>query len=95
MQPGQTIAYKQNASNEQLQSALEKALPAAAAQVKNISSKFKGATDTETCRKIFDFLKKEIQYDKDGFTQKLNILAPCFEKDVATANLILCLQLRS
>ena len=71
MQPGQTIAYKQNASNEQLQSALEKALPAAAAQVKNISSKFKGATDTETCRKIFDFLKAKVQYDKDGFTQKI------------------------
>ena len=61
MQPGQTIAFKQNASNEQLQSALEKALPAAAAQVKNISSKFKGATDTETCRKIFNFLKGNLQ----------------------------------
>ena len=71
MQPGQTIAFKQNASNEQLQSALEKALPAAAAQVKNISSKFKGATDTETCRKIFDFLCKKVKYDKDGFTQKI------------------------
>ena len=71
MQPGQTIAFKQNASNEQLQSALEKALPAAAAQVKNISSKFKGATDTDTCRKIFDFLCKKVKYDKDGFTQKI------------------------
>ena len=71
MQPGQTIAFKQNASNEQLQSALEKALPAAAAQVKQLAPKFKGATDTDTCRKIFDFLKAKVQYDKDGFTQKI------------------------
>jgi hypothetical protein len=71
MQPGQTIAFKQNASNEQLQSALEKALPGAVAQVKQIAPKFKGATDTDTCRKIFDFLCKKVKYDKDGFTQKI------------------------
>lgn len=71
MTPGQTIAYKQNASNEQLQSALEKALPGAVAQTKEISKQFKGATDTDTCRKIFDFLCKKVKYDKDGFTQKI------------------------
>jgi hypothetical protein len=71
MQPGQTIAFKQNASNQQLQSALEKALPMAVAQTKEISKAFKGATDTDTCRKIFDFLKAKVQYDKDGFTQKI------------------------
>lgn len=71
MTPGQTIAYKQNASNEQLQSALEKALPGAAKQTKGISQQFKGATDSDTCRKIFDFLKTKVKYDKDGFTQKI------------------------
>jgi hypothetical protein len=71
MTPGQTIAYKQNASNEQLQSALEKALPGAAKQTKGISQQFKGATDSDTCRKIFDFLKTKVTYDKDGFTQKI------------------------
>lgn len=71
MKPGQTIAYKQNASNEQLQSCLEKALPGAVAQTKQMAPQFKGATDTDTCRKIFDFLCKKVKYDKDGFTQKI------------------------
>jgi len=71
MTPGQTIAYKQNASNEQLQSALQNALPGAAKQTKGISQQFKGATDSDTCRKIFDFLKTKVTYDKDGFTQKI------------------------
>lgn len=71
MKPGQNISIKQNASNEQLQSCLEKALPGAVAQTKNIAPQFKGATDTDTCRKIFDFLLKKVKYDKDGFTQKI------------------------
>ena len=71
MQPGQNITVKTNASNAQLQSALERALPGAVAQTKDIAQQFKGATDTDTCRKIFDFLKNKIRYDKDGFTQKI------------------------
>ena len=71
MKPGQNISIKQTASNEQLQSCLEKALPGAVAQTKNIAPQFKGATDSDTCRKIFDFLLKKVKYDKDGFTQKI------------------------
>ena len=66
MRPGQNITYKVNASNEQLQSALEQALPGAVAQTKQIAPQFKGASDSDTCRKIFDFLKTKITYDKDG-----------------------------
>jgi hypothetical protein len=71
MKPGQNIILKTNASNEQLQRALESALPGAVAQTKEIAPQFKGATDSDTCRKIFDYLKKRVQYDKDGFTQKI------------------------
>ena len=71
MRPGQNITIKTNASNAQLQTALEKALPGAVAQTKDIAPQFKGATDTDTCRKIFDFLKNKVKYDKDGFTQKI------------------------
>lgn len=71
MRPGQNITIKTNASNAQLQTALEQALPGAVAQTKNIAPQFKGATDTDTCRKIFDFLKTKVKYDKDGFTQKI------------------------
>ena len=71
MRPGQNITYKVNASNAQLQSALEQALPGAVAQTKQIAPQFKGASDADTCRKIFDFLKTKITYDKDGFTQKI------------------------
>ena len=71
MRPGQNITIKTNASNEQLQTALEQALPGAVAQTKNIAPQFKGASDTDTCRKIFNFLKAKVKYDKDGFTQKI------------------------
>lgn len=71
MKPGQNITVKQAATNAQLQRALEAALPGAVAQTKDISPKFKGATDSETCKKIFDYLKNQIRYDKDGFTQKI------------------------
>ena len=71
MRPGQNITYKVNASNEQLQSALEQALPGAVAQTKQIAPQFKGASDSDTCRKIFDFLKTRITYDKDGSNQKI------------------------
>lgn len=71
MKPGQNITVKQAATNAQLQRALEAALPGAVAQTKDIAPKFKGATDSETCKKIFDYLKTQIRYDKDGFTQKI------------------------
>lgn len=71
MKPGQNITVKQAATNAQLQRALEAALPGAVAQTKDIAPKFKGATDSETCKKIFDYLKNQIRYDKDGFTQKI------------------------
>ena len=71
MRPGQNITIKTNASNAQLQTALEQALPGAVAQTKNIAPQFKGASDTDTCRKIFNFLKAKVKYDKDGFTQKI------------------------
>lgn len=71
MTPGQNITVKTNATNQQLQKALESALPGAVAQTREIAPQFKGATDSDTCRKIFDFLKTKVQYDKDGFTQKI------------------------
>jgi len=71
MKPGQNIIVKTAATNEQLQRALEAALPGAVAQTKDIAPKFKGGTDSETCKKIFDYLKTQIRYDKDGFTQKI------------------------
>lgn len=71
MKPGQNITVKTAATNQQLQRALEAALPGAVAQTKNIAPKFKGGTDSETCKKIFDYLKTQVRYDKDGFTQKI------------------------
>jgi hypothetical protein len=71
MKPGQNITVKQAATNQQLQRALEAALPGAVAQTKDIAPQFKGATDCDTGKKIFDYLKKNVRYDKDGFTQKI------------------------
>lgn len=71
MKPGQNITVKTAATNQQLQRALEAALPGAVAQTKDIAPKFKGGTDSETCKKIFDYLKTQVRYDKDGYTQKI------------------------
>ena len=40
-------------------------VPAAAKQMREVAKHFKASTELDTCRKIWDFLKKEIKYVKD------------------------------
>ena len=51
-----TTVVKRNASNSDLQRAIEAAIPTAVAQMKQRSNEFKGRTEAETCKKIFDYL---------------------------------------
>ena len=71
--PNQNITYKVGATNFELQRAIEAALPAAVAQTKDLAKKFKGSTEKETCSKIFNFLKNDIQYKVDGDNQKIKL----------------------
>ena len=71
--PNQNITYKVGASNMQLQRAIEAALPAATKQMQGMAKQFKGSTEKQTCRNIFDYLMKNIHYKVDGDNQKIKL----------------------
>jgi hypothetical protein len=56
-----------------LQRAIEAAIPTAVAQMKQRSNEFKGKTEAETCKKIFDYLKNQITYKADGSEQQVRV----------------------
>lgn len=71
--PNQNITVRDNATNAELQKAIEAAIPAAVQQTKKIAPRFKGRTEKETCKKIFDFLKSNVNYKVDGENQKVQL----------------------
>ena len=68
-----TTVVKRNASNSDLQRAIEAAIPTAVQQMKDRSNQFKGATEAETCKKIFDYLKNHVNYKADGAEQQVRL----------------------
>jgi hypothetical protein len=68
-----TTVVKRNASNIDLQKAIEAAIPTAVVQMKQRSNEFKGKTEAETCKKIFDYLKNQITYKADGAEQQVRV----------------------
>jgi hypothetical protein len=68
-----TTVVKQNASNIDLQKAIEAAIPTAVAQMKQRSQEFRGSSEAETCKKIFDYLKNQINYKADGLEQQVRV----------------------
>lgn len=71
--PNQNITISSNATNLQLQKAIEAAIPAATEQTKKMAARFRGGNELETCKKIFDFLKYKINYKVDGENQKIQL----------------------
>lgn len=69
---GHTIV-KRNATNSELQAAIEAAIPQAVAQAKSIAMRYKGKNEAETCKKIFDYLKNNINYRADGPDQAVRL----------------------
>ena len=65
-------SVKKDATNSELQLAIEKAVPMATKQMAVRSQQFKGATEKETCKKIFDYLK-QIKYKADGDEQQIRL----------------------
>lgn len=63
---------KNNASNSELQAAIEAVIPMATKQMQSRSNQFKGATEKETCKKIFDYLKA-LNYKADGNEQQVRL----------------------
>lgn len=69
---GYTIV-KRNATNSELQAAIESAIPQAVAQTKSIALRYKGKNEVESCKKIFDYLKNNINYRADGPDQAVRL----------------------
>lgn len=70
---GQTIAIKQNASNSDLQRAIEAAIPRAKQQARSFANRYKGRTEQDSCKKIFDYLSNNINYKADGPNQAVRL----------------------
>jgi hypothetical protein len=73
MRTGQTILVKQNADNSELQRAIEAVIPAATKQAASIANRYKGKNEAETCKKIFNYLKNNINYKADGVNQAVRL----------------------
>ena len=65
MQPrfeGIDSVYKSKADNKDIRDLLVKLVPKAKAQMVEFSKGFKGRTNKETCKKIFDYIKSNFTY---------------------------------
>jgi len=69
---GHTIV-KRNATNSELQRAIEAAIPQATKQAAAFADRYRGKDEIETCKKIFDYLKNNINYKADGADQQVRI----------------------
>jgi len=66
---GIDVTYKSGADNKDIRDLLEQLVPEASKQMREFSLKFKAASEKETCKKIFDYLKNQIRYVADGDQQ--------------------------
>lgn len=62
---GKTELEYMSGINQNIITVLHSNLPRAVRQTREISQHFKGVSELETARKIWDFLKKEIKYKRD------------------------------
>jgi transglutaminase-like putative cysteine protease len=71
--PYRFVYSKSNASNNDLRKMIAKAIPISVAQSKQFSKRFKGKTDRQTAKNIYNFLKS-LKYIKDGENQKIKTI---------------------
>lgn len=58
-----------DADNSDLRKAIKDAVPVAVAQTKALAPYFRGSNERETCKRIFDYLKKNVRYQADDWRQ--------------------------
>jgi hypothetical protein len=73
IKPGQTLLVKRNATNGELQRAIEAVIPQATKQAASFASRYKGRDEAATCKNIFDYLKNNINYKADGDSQQVRL----------------------
>jgi hypothetical protein len=74
--------YKSKADNKDIRDLLERLVPKGKSQMVEFSKQFKGQTDQETCKKIFDYLKNNFTYVADGEEQIIKLPSALLAKKV-------------
>jgi hypothetical protein len=74
--------YKSKADNKDIRDLLEKLVPKAKAQMVEFSKRFKGATDEQTCRNIFNYLMNHFTYLADGEEQIIKLPSALLKKKI-------------
>lgn len=69
------LSVKYNASTDDIREALEDAVSIAKYQCAKIAPKFLASTEKQTARNIFNFLKNNVKYIKDGMEQNIKFPA--------------------
>ena len=79
---GIDVTYKSQADNKDIRDLLVKLVPKAKSQMVEFSKGFKGRTNKETCKKIFDYIKNNFTYVADGGEQIIKLPSALLKKRV-------------
>jgi hypothetical protein len=74
--------YKSKADNKDIRDLLEKLVPKAKGQMVEFSKRFKGQTDEQTCRNIFNYLMNHFTYLADGEEQIIKLPSALLKKKI-------------
>lgn len=94
---GTKTLVKSEADNADLRRAILKAVPRATNQTKKMAEYFRRSSEQETCRAIFDYIKKNIRYKADGWRQVVQLpsailrpgaVADCKSMSLFTASIL-------
>jgi hypothetical protein len=69
-----------DADNSDLRKAIRDAVPAAVEQTKDLAQYFKATNERETCKRIFDYLKKNVKYKADDWQQVVQMPSAIMRK---------------
>lgn len=79
---GIDAVYKSKADNKDIRDLLVKLVPKAKAQMVTFAQQFKGRTQQETCKNIFDYIKSNFTYVADGGEQIIKLPSALLRKRV-------------
>lgn len=79
---GVDVTYKAKADNKDIRDLLVQLVPKAKAQMVEFSKQFRGRTEKETCKKIFDYIKNNFTYVADGSEQVIKLPSALLKKRV-------------
>ena len=79
---GIDVTYKAKADNKDIRDLLVQLVPKSKAQMVEFSKQFRGRTEKETCKKIFDYIKNNFTYVADGSEQVIKLPSALLKKRV-------------